>query len=119
MDRHQRHPTCSQQEGEVWSSSNFRLLVKNSRRSGLAEFKLSSAETRTERILDCSGDFKITFLLKAVFAWANLAPAGFGSEAQDEASFFALPQRRLALHSALVLASRLRTLIAPLGAEAA
>ena len=46
-----------------------------------------------------------------------MASAGFGSEARDDASFFALQQRRLALHSALFLASWLRTLVAPLGAE--
>ena len=95
------------------------MLVKNSRRSGLTELKRSNAETRTDCALICSGDFEITFLLIALFAGAYLAPEGFGSEARDDASFFALPQRQLALHSALVSASRLRTLVALLGAGAA
>jgi len=75
-------------------------------------------ETRADRALICTSDFEITFLLIVPFAGADLAPEGFGSKAQDDASFFALPQRRLALHNALVLTSRLRTLVAPLGTEA-
>ena len=79
----------------------------------------SSAATRADRVLICSGDFEITFLLIALFAAVDLALEGFGKEARDDASFIALPQRQLALHSALVPASRLRTLVARLGAEAA
>ena len=77
MDRVNRH-----QEGEVWSNSDFRLFVKNSRKSDLAELKRLSAETRVDHALMCLGNFDTTFLL-----------ANFGSETQDDASFFSSPQR--------------------------
>jgi len=85
----------------------------------LTELKRSSAETRADHSLICTGDFGVTFLLIGPFAGADSASEGLGSEAQDDASSFASPQRQLALDSALVLASRLRALVAPLGAETA
>ena len=54
-----------------------------------------------------------------LFTGADLALVGFGKEARDSALFFVLPRRQLAVHSALVPALRLRTLLAPLGVEAA
>jgi len=48
--------------------------------------KRSSEATQADRVLICSGDFEITFLLIALFAGADLALEGFGSEAQDSAS---------------------------------
>ena len=53
--------------------------------------------TRADCALFSLGDFEITFLLIALFTRADLAPEGFGSEARDDASFFALSRRQLAL----------------------
>ena len=60
---------------------------------------------------------KSPFYLKSICR-GGLSTGGFGKEARDDVSSFALSQRQLALHSVLVLVSRLRTLVAPLGAEA-
>ena len=76
-------------------------------------------EIRMEHAPFCLGDFEITFLLITLIAGADLGPEGFGSEVRDDASSFVLPRRQLALHSAVVPASRLKTLVAPLGAKAA
>ena len=53
----------------MWSSSsqqNFRLLVKNSRKSGLTKLKRSSTETRGGRVPGCSSwrtlSLKLLFL---------------------------------------------------------
>ena len=74
MDRHQLTSYLLQQEGEVWSDSNFRLLAKNSRKSDPAGLKRLSAEILVDRTLMRSGNFDTTFLLES-----------FESETQEDA----------------------------------
>ena len=98
------HPARSQREGEAWLSSsqqNFRLLFKNSRKSGLTEFKQSSTETRGGSILGCSNwrilALKLLFLITGEVKTTLLVALA----SLDEAKLLAPPpSARLTLESA-------------------
>ena len=124
------------------------MLVKNSRRSVLTKLTRSFTETRGDRVLGClgwvalllrllfltAGDLEITLsvvslgkaILVALPPSASLASEDFRSEvmvtlplARSGTLLFSLLRRYLALHSAPVPASRLRTLIVSLDTGAA